>query len=309
MTTKPHKKHLVTHQIVDRSISLNAYLRENVNLTESTAQFLMSMGAVYINEIRTDGNPDLNPNDYLRIHHEPKRFPADKIEWKNTVIFENSELLVIDKPYGIPVHATLDNNQENVLHCLSEVLKSPLLVTHRLDIGTSGLLVLAKNVRAQRNINEQFAFKKVRKFYSAVVFKSATKGVTNELALGFYTHYMKRDPRAPKVLSREAQFNWKKCDLELVSCQPVSDSLFRVEIELLTGRSHQIRAQFSLLGSPILGDIMYGGDFHPAPDYAGEFYFLSSTRLKIFDFDFIIPFSLRPCVPDTALKSLPETLI
>ena len=304
MTTKPpeknKKKFLVTHNIVQTPVALTDYLTNKLNLPPTTARFLLSLGAVYINETRVTGNPRLQANDYLRVHHEPKRFPADKIDWKSTILFENSDMLVIDKPYGMPVHATLDNAQENVIHQISQGLPRPLLVTHRIDIGTSGVLIIAKNAPAQKNINEQFAFKKVRKFYSAIV--------TREIATGIYTHYMKRDPRAPKILSREAQINYKKCDLEVISCKPLNEGLFRVEIELFTGRSHQIRAQFALLDSPILGDVMYGGPPHKAPRYLGEFYFLSSTRLKIFDFDFTIPFSLALSVQDKAAVSLPKTL-
>lgn len=294
------KKYLVTHHIVAQATDLNTYLAQNLKLEESKISYLLSLGAVYLNEKRTQINSPLLTNDYLRVHHVPKRFPIENIVWKNQIVFENSDMIVINKPYGIPVHATLDNCQENVIMGLSKSLDKNCYITHRIDIGTSGLLILAKTIPAQRNINEQFNFKKVRKFYSAFVSK--------KVELGIYTHYMKKDPRAPKVLSPEAQLNWKKCDLEILGCDGVKEDIFQVELELFTGRSHQIRSQLSFLGSPILGDVMYGGKPYEAPIYPGEFYFLSCTRIKVFDFEFSIPLLLKPEVSEMALVSTPKTL-
>ncbi len=140
---------------------------------------------------------------------------------------------------------------ENAQFRLSRELGAPVLVTHRLDVATQGLLILAKNKSAQAALNKAFAKGRVEKVYRALTSKPVARGL--------HEHYMDPASRVPKRVSLEANIEWWPCRLEVLQSDPHPLGHF-AEIRLLTGKTHQIRAQFAALGAPILGDKTYGSE-------------------------------------------------
>ena len=153
------------------------------------------------------------------------------------------------------VHSTEDNLTENVLFQLRLNLKQELWVTHRLDTAVSGLMVLAKTERFQREFNHLIKQRKVFKHYRALVEKRPQPGRIR--------HFMSPEEKLPKKLTLEPQSGWLECILEILTVTPWKSEdgkeFWELEIELHTGRTHQIRAQLAWSGSPILGDKMYRG--------------------------------------------------
>lgn len=245
----------IEHYLIEKATHLKDFINKD----------LLDLGAVYLNHERLTSPTSLNPGDYLRVHTLPKRYPIAKIDWKNIVIHEDENLIVVDKPYGIPVHPTLDNIVENVLTQMSKFKNQNLFHTHRLDIGTQGVLLLAKNKETQKEINDQFLNRQIKKYYVA---KTETPLKAQRLV-----HYMQPSKRAPKILSDEPLPNYKKCEL----------IIHEDNIELITGRAHQIRAQLSQIGTPIIGDTLYGGRKTNPLDYEGEFFFLKCTEVMLSD--------------------------
>lgn len=239
------------------------------------ARFLIEFGSVYLNKKRVLKDCEVEKGHYLRIHLEPKRFRTVGIAWSDRVIFDDSNFLIINKPPNIPVHATLDNAFENTLHLLSKHLKTPLYVTHRIDVGTQGLLVFAKSKSFQSKFNEWLLKRKILKKYRAY-----TK---NEVTPGHYCHYQNPATFQPREMSFSEKPGWLLCEMRIHESKSLTAG-FENDVELMTGRTHQIRAQLSLLGSPIIGDELYKGDFD-------KFLRLQSYYLKIPDFDtpFILP--------------------
>ncbi len=260
----------IEHYLIDKPSELLSLASQN----------LIDLGSVYINHTRANQNLKLKEGDYLRVHTQPKRYPVGKIDWNQLTIYEDRDLMIIDKPYGIPVHPTLDNALENVLVAMRKFKGQELFHTHRLDIGTQGVLILAKNLPTQAKINEAFMRKEIKKFYVAQT--------ENPVNVGRHVHYMMPSARAPKILSREEQPNWKKCELvvtsnvwERATLDDSNGGSYTSEIELITGRSHQIRAQLAFEGSPIIGDSLYKGISANAPNYQGEFFCLACIRIEL----------------------------
>lgn len=239
--------------------SLEDIIEKQLELSKDRVSFLLSMGSVYVSNKRCLENVHIDEGTYLRIHQNPRRFPTENFKWPAQRIFENDNLLVINKPSGLPVPATVDNILENIASLAARELNQNIFVTHRLDMGTSGLLILAKNKQTQSQINSQLKEGQIKKQYRALV--HGTSVPTGELV-----HYMEPSPRAPKQVSMEKHAGWAACHLKILDQTEISNDFSEVTIELITGRTHQIRAQLSSSGFPIVGDLAYGSSIRLA-DY------------------------------------------
>jgi len=251
----------IEHILTNQTASLSSVLSQNLGLSPKQTENLLWLGAIYGNKerLKCSQNQQIDPliesGTYLRVHVEPKRFPLDLETLRGRIVAETDDFLVANKPGGLPVHPTLDNIQENLLTGLQNILDRQIFITHRLDVGTSGLLLLAKTQAEQSRINILFQNSQVKKIYRATV-----HGVN--LPLGEVTHYMKpsdRSPREVQPFTAQGQISgWQLCKLRILDQEEVFANHSEVVIELLTGRTHQIRAQFGQMGFPILGDQMYG---------------------------------------------------
>ena len=176
------------------------------------------------------------------------------------VIYEDNHIIVINKRAGDIVQGDKTGDEP-----LSEIIKSFLVekynkkgeaylgVVHRLDRPTTGLVVFAKTSKALPRLNALFSDKNnVKKTYLALVHK---KNIPTE---GVLTHWLTRNEKTNKSTAHNKEVpNSKKAILEYCLLKEL-DNYNLLEINLLTGRHHQIRAQFSALGCPIRGDIKYG---------------------------------------------------
>lgn len=212
---------------------------------------LIELGAVYVNNYRqTKDKWILESNSVFRVHSKPRRYNCN-YDWKSLVVFQNESFLVLNKPSGIPSHPSVDNALEDALTQTGLALKIPLLVTHRLDSLTSGLIVYGKQKSFVKSFNIQMLERQVQKKYVAVV--ESADPLPKSL-----THYMDPSPGTPKKLSVDPKEFWEICKLEILEQKELSPGKKWVKINLLTGRTHQIRAQMAVLGAPIAGDKMYG---------------------------------------------------
>jgi len=180
-------------------------------------------------------------------------------------LYEDKHLVVIDKPAGIAVHPGAGGEGSTLVHGLLHHIADlrgiggelrPGIV-HRLDKDTSGCLVVAKSEAALRGLQASFKAREVEKRYLAI-----THGVVTpqgELDTLYGRHPIDRKRFSSKVKSgKRAQTRWTQ--LGQASAAGVGGAGASVlAVELLTGRTHQIRAHFSDAGHPLLGDVLYGG--------------------------------------------------
>jgi 23S rRNA pseudouridine1911/1915/1917 synthase len=227
---------------------------------------LTALGAVWIEGSRATATSIAVQDAVLRLHTDPRRY-SPPTDWRSRIVDESEEYVVIDKPAGLPVHPTLDNAIENALASASLALGERLLLTHRLDVGTDGLLVLARTPAAQRRINAHFAAGRVHKTYAA--------RTESPVELGLHRAFMAPGSRAPRRVAAVARPDDQLCELRVVTRHDLPDG-FELVVEPITGRTHQIRAQLSALGAPIVGDRLYGGRH----DGDGEVFDLTCTNLR-----------------------------
>ena len=176
-----------------------------------------------------------------------------------TVVYEDNHIIVVNKTASEIVQADKTGDtplSETVKQYLKEKYQKPgnvfLGVTHRLDRPVSGLVIFAKTSKALTRLNEMFRAGEVKKTYWAVV-KNAPKESEGELV-----HFLVRNEKQNKSYAYDKEVpNSKKAvlDYHLIGR---SDNYYLLEVDLKTGRHHQIRCQLAKMGCPIKGDLKYG---------------------------------------------------
>ncbi len=240
----------VKHFDVQQTNLLSEILYDEFSINSNDFKTLIDFGAIYVNSQRQIKDGFVFQNSILRVHLRPRRYNCD-YPWESLIVFENSFCLVLNKPSGIPSHPSVDNTIENALTQVSLARKYPLFVTHRLDTLTSGLIVYAKKKLFSKSFNAQLQDRTIRKKYVALI--ESSEKLPSRLA-----HYMDTANGTPKKLSDQPVENWPLCELEILEQKEASKNVSWVKINLLTGRTHQIRAQLSHLQAPIIGDSLYG---------------------------------------------------
>jgi 23S rRNA pseudouridine1911/1915/1917 synthase len=195
------------------------------------------------------------------------------------ILFENDDLLVINKPAGMVVHPAAGHSSGTLVNAVLGY--DPEIegiggeerpgVVHRLDKETSGLIVLAKNERAHRWLQDQFRLRQVEKTYVALVDgKPPTPSGRVEAHIG-------RDPSHRKKMAIVSESRGREAISEYKTLESF-DKHTLLEFHPLTGRTHQIRLHCEFLGCPIVGDQIYG---RKQSTVKIDRHFLHAHRLKI----------------------------
>jgi 23S rRNA pseudouridine1911/1915/1917 synthase len=187
----------------------------------------------------------------VAAHPEPEALPL-------RIVYEDPDLVVIDKPAGMVVHPAAGHASGTLVNALLHHVKDlsgiggelrPGIV-HRLDRGTSGLMVIAKHDRAHHELTRQFSEREVDKEYVALVWGVVQAGRRIDAPIG-------RDPEHRQKMSTRARRARSAVTRVTFARHLKGVSLLKVGIA--TGRTHQIRVHLSAIGHPIVGDATYGG--------------------------------------------------
>jgi 23S rRNA pseudouridine1911/1915/1917 synthase len=196
-------------------------------------------------------------------------------EW---LILETSDWLAINKPAGVSVERTKgasDTMEDQVYGYLSQQKKNPFVgIVHRLDRVTSGVLLMAKKKNALQQLNDQISKRQMTKLY---------RGLTEHLPPqpeGELVHWLYKDHLQKKAfVFDEPGSDRQECRLKYRVLAEEGKNL--LEINLLTGKFHQIRAQLAAIGCPILGDQLYGAAPLPVPHVIA----LQAAQLSFIDWN------------------------
>jgi 23S rRNA pseudouridine1911/1915/1917 synthase len=174
------------------------------------------------------------------------------------IVFEDPDVVVLEKPAGMVVHPAAGHSSGTLVNALLHHVKDlsgvggelrPGIV-HRLDRGTSGLMVVAKHDRAHQELARQFRDREVEKEYIALVWGVVQAGRRIDAAIGRDTsNRQKMSTRARRARSAVTRVTWAR-HFKGVSL---------LKVAIATGRTHQIRVHLSAIGHPIVGDPVYGG--------------------------------------------------
>ncbi len=244
--------------VCDRSLRLDAFIAAETELSRTQAQKLIRDGAITLNSEAVKPNAATAPGDIVEIQYPepvecdvlPENIPLD-------VLYEDKDLLVVNKPQGMVVHPAPGHPSGTLVNALLYHIADlsgiggelrPGIV-HRIDKMTSGLLVVAKNDIAHKRLSEQFRDHTAHRSYIALV-DGNIKQDDGTVDAPIARHPVDRKKMAIVPGGREAVTHWQVVE------RYGQYTLLRLELE--TGRTHQIRVHMASLQHPVTGDDVYG---------------------------------------------------
>lgn len=245
----------------DKGTRLDQYLVKQLDLTRTRVQNLIKENNIKVNNEKTKVAYKIEPNDSVRVYIPEvveKDIEAEDI--KLDIVYQDGDIAIINKYSGMVVHPAHGHYSGTLVNAILFQIKDlsgingemrPGIV-HRLDKDTSGLIIVAKNDKAHTKLTEMFKNKEIKKTYLAIVKGKVSKETGRiETNIG-------RDEKDRKKMS--VSRDEKKGKLAITTYKVIDSnerySLLDVNIE--TGRTHQIRVHMKHIGYPILGDIVYG---------------------------------------------------
>ena len=251
---------IITLEVTDSNKRIDAFIADNTDITRSRATSLLVDGNVTVNgqvkgksyKVKTGDQIVINVPDPVELDAKPQDIPLD-------IVYEDDDLLVVNKPKGMVVHPAAGNLEGTLVNALLFHCKGRLSgingvmrpgIVHRIDKDTSGLLIVAKNDAAHTHLAEQIKEHSFTREYEAVVYGNI-KADNGSIDAPIGRHPVKR-----KQMAVTAQ-NSKNAVTHYTVLKRFGD-FTHVRLRLETGRTHQIRVHMSYIGHAVAGDEVYG---------------------------------------------------
>lgn len=245
----------------DKNKRIDVYIAENMtDKTRSSIQKMITGGAVVVNGSVVSKNYKLNVNDEVTITiAEPELLDIVAQDIQIDIVYEDDDLLIVNKPKGMVVHPAVGNYDGTLVNALMYHCKDSLSsingvirpgIVHRIDKNTSGLLIVAKNDKSHASLASQIKEHSFLREYECVVYGGfkVDEGVVD----------------AP--IGRSKNDRKKMCITEIGAREAVTEykvlkrlgQFTHIRLKLHTGRTHQIRVHMAHIGHPVAGDDIYG---------------------------------------------------
>ncbi|MBN2097894.1 MAG: RluA family pseudouridine synthase [Candidatus Omnitrophica bacterium] len=278
----------------DQGLRLDQYIIRNLSypISRSRIQQLIKAKNILVNQKSVKTHYKIRTGDLVLINiPEPEKPAVAPEQIPLEIVYEDQDLLIINKPSGMVTHPAVGNYSGTLVHallgygCALSTINGPLRpgIVHRLDKDTSGLIVVAKNDFAHQKLAEQFQKHTVKRKYLAVVKGSPRH---NE---GIIDYPLARHPQRRQRIW--VSFHNSKQALTRYRVLQRSADMSLVELMPHTGRTHQLRVHLKFLGHPILGDARYGSisSFKRLALHATELGFLHPRSEKFVQFKSELP--------------------
>ena len=236
---------------------------QSARLSRAAAQRWIEGGLITVNDRRAKPAQRIRPGDIIACHvAERPALPVDPEPIPIEVLYEDAAILVVNKPPGIVMHPAPGNWTGTLLNALvyhvrrgapsadGDGLRIRPGLVHRLDKGTSGVLVIAKTDAAHRHLSRQFHAHSIHRVYLALVAGAVVRGGLIDEALG-------RDTRDARRISLRSAAP-RRAVTEYRVAERLGPGATLLEVCPRTGRMHQIRVHLASIGHAVLGDATYG---------------------------------------------------
>ena len=238
---------------------LDAYISsQDEEITRTSAQRLIEQGNILVNGKKQKVSYKVSDGDIITIEEvKPQEIELKAQEIPIEIIYEDTDIIVVNKPKGMVVHPANGNPDGTLVNAIMAICKDSLSgiggeirpgIVHRLDKDTSGLLIVAKNDKAHVNMSEQIKNHEVKKTYIALV-RGCIK--ENEATIDMPIGRSNSDRKKMAVNK-----NGKNAVTHIKVLKRY-DKYTLLEINIETGRTHQIRVHLSHIGFPVIGDYIY----------------------------------------------------
>ena len=240
---------------------IDSYLaKKDEDLSRVAIQRLIKEQKILVNGKKIKASYKLQENDSVTIdEEEPKEIELKAQDIPIEILYEDNDIIVVNKPKGLVVHPGNGNPDGTLVNSLMNICKDSLSgiggeirpgIVHRLDKDTSGVIVVAKNDKAHINLSEQIKNHEVEKTYIALV-----RGIVkeNEATINMPIGRNKNDR---KKMAVEKDGKVAITNFKVVERFP-KDNCTLLEVKIETGRTHQIRVHLSHIGYPVIGDTTY----------------------------------------------------
>lgn len=247
-------------------LRVDKYLTDRImGITRNRIQLAAEAGCILVNDKPVKSNYRVKPLDVVSVVMDRPRRELEIIPENIplTIVYEDDDLLVVNKPAGLVVHPGHGNYTGTLVNALAYYLKdnadydpsdSRVGLVHRIDKDTSGLLLIAKKPEAKSHLSLQFFNKTTQRTYQAVVWGRLTEQE------GRIEGNIGRDPRDRMLMRVFAEGDQGKTAVTHYKVLEQLGYVSRVECKLETGRTHQIRVHMKYIGHTIFNDARYGGN-------------------------------------------------